>query len=148
LALARAEVHDVFPKLWAERGVQEMRLGELTKRAGEKLVREVLGDGVTQEKLKAIVDRASGNAFYLEEIIRGVAEGREEKLPDTVLAMLQTRLEALPAEARRVLRAASVFGEVFWSGGVRALVGGNDAHLGEWLAELTGWELATRRLAA
>ena len=33
-------------------------------------------------------------------------------LPETVLAMVQARLDALGAEARRVLRAASVFGEV------------------------------------
>ena len=32
--------------------------------------------------------------------------------------MVQARLEALDAEARRVLRAASVFGQVFWRGGV------------------------------
>src|SRR5262249_11142675 len=78
---------------------------------------------------------------------RSFAEGRGEMLPDTVLAMLQTRLEALPAEARRILRAASVFGEVFWAGGVGALAGGG-AGVKEWLAELVGWELTTRRLAS
>jgi eukaryotic-like serine/threonine-protein kinase len=51
-----------------------------------------------------------------------------------VLAMLQVRLSRFSAEARRVLRSASVFGETFWRGGVRALVG-QDAGP----EELDGW---------
>ena len=42
-------------------------------------------------------------------------------LPETVLTMVQARLEALEPEARRVLRAASVFGQTFWRGGVVTL---------------------------
>ena len=38
-ALARPEVKDLFPDLFAERGVQEIRLKELSKKASEKLVR-------------------------------------------------------------------------------------------------------------
>src|SRR5438552_3378656 len=44
LALARPEVHELFPRLWAERGTQELRLEELTKKGSEKLVRAVLGE--------------------------------------------------------------------------------------------------------
>ncbi|MFO0619180.1 MAG: hypothetical protein U0414_41710 [Polyangiaceae bacterium] len=44
-------------------------------------------------------------------------------LPETVLAMLQARLAALAPESRRVLRAASVFGNVFWGSAVEALLG-------------------------
>src|SRR6476646_9316330 len=50
LALARPEVYDVFPRLWAERqNVQEIRLKDLGRRAGERLVRQVLGDSVGTE---------------------------------------------------------------------------------------------------
>ena len=56
-----------------------------------------------------------------------MAEGKGETLPETVLAMVEARLEALAPEARRVLRAASVFGQVFWRGGVAALLGGRRA---------------------
>ena len=55
LALARPEVHEVFPKLWAERGAQEIRLGELTRRSSERLVREVLGDAVPRETVERVV---------------------------------------------------------------------------------------------
>jgi hypothetical protein len=124
IALARPEVHDAFPRLWAERGLAEIRLGELTRRAAESLVRHALGASAGAAAVAAIVDRAAGNAFYLEELIRAVAEGRGDALPESVLAMVEARLLALSAEERRALRAASVFGEVFWGGAVAALLGG------------------------
>ena len=147
VALARPEVHDLFPSLWSSRGVHEITLGELTKKASEKLAREVLGDRASVETVARIVERAAGNAFYLEELIRAVAEGSGNELPDTVVAMVQARLERLEPDARRVLRAASVFGQVFWRGGVRALLGeGEDAaHLDEWIATLVEREVISRR---
>jgi predicted ATPase len=51
-----------------------------------------------------------------------------------VLAMVQARLEKLDPAARRVLRAASTFGETFWRAGVEALVGGDDT--AAWLSVL------------
>src|SRR5262249_3319351 len=44
-------------------------------------------------------------------------------VPETVLAMAQARLEALPDEERRVLRAASVYGERFRPAALAALLG-------------------------
>src|SRR5262249_6271581 len=78
------------------------------------------------------LDLAGGNPFYLEELIRAVAEGKKDGLPDTVLAMVQSRLESFGSEARRVLRAASIFGDVFWPGGIQAILGDDD-DLGDWL---------------
>src|SRR5262249_26059177 len=66
------------------------------------------------------------------ELIRATAENRRE-LPATVIAMMAARLEELEPEARRVLRAASVFGPVFWRGGAAALLGGDAGELREWL---------------
>jgi len=150
LALARPEVHDVFPKLWAGRGMQEIRLGELTPRSSERLVREVLGDRGTDDVVARIVQRAAGNAFFLEELVRGVAEGGGDALPASVVAMVQTRLERLEPDARRVLRAASVFGQVFWRGGVQALLGETDDTQGSevdaWLRELVARETIALRM--
>ncbi len=147
LALARPEVHEVFPKLWAERGAQEIRLGELTRRASERLVREVLGESVPDQTVQRIVELSAGNAFYLEELIRAVSEGREEALPETVLAMVEARLQSLEPEARRILRAASVFGASCWRGGVAALLGSSEGASGldDWLKELVERELITSR---
>jgi hypothetical protein len=148
LALARPEVYEVFPKLWAERqNVQEIRLKELGRKAGERLVRQVLGDSVGPETMERMVKQADGNAFYLEELIRAVAEGKDQALPETVLAMVETRLGRLTGESRRVLRAASVFGEVCWEGGVVVLLGGamGATMVGEWLATLVEQEVLAVR---
>ncbi|WP_437934520.1 protein kinase domain-containing protein [Sorangium sp. So ce341] len=116
LALARPEVDELFPSLWSERNGLRLRLAPLPRRASERLVREVLGDGVGAEQVEELLARAEGNAFVLEEQIRAVAEGRSAGLPETALALVQARLEALDVEERRVLRAASVFGETFCKG--------------------------------
>ncbi|WP_237245038.1 MULTISPECIES: serine/threonine-protein kinase [Sorangium] len=145
LALARPEVTVLFPRLWAERSVHELRLKDLGKKACERLARLALGEGVPQETLDRIVALADGNGFYLEELIRAAAEGRGEALPETVVAMVQSRLDALGPEARLLLRAASVFGEACWASGVEALVG---APARDGLAILAGAELLVRRPAS
>ncbi len=142
VALARPEVHDLFPRLWRDRDVQEIRLPALTRKAAERLIREMLGD-VDAATVQRIVERADGNAFFLEELIRAVADGRHD-LPESVLAMLQQRLDALDPDTRRALRAASTFGELFWRGGVIALTGADEraAHVTDTaLAELARREL-------
>jgi len=187
-ALARPEVKDLFPDLFAERGVQELRLKELSKKASEKLVRQVLGEQLGDDLVARIVQTAGGNAFYLEELIRSFAlsssasptstggqntetsapsaAGRRSMmpvvLPETVLTMVQARLEGLEPEARRVLRAASVFGQTFWRGGVVALLNGaratevppgmrpsagenENTQVTAWLDELAVREIVTRR---
>ncbi|XXU71500.1 hypothetical protein WMF41_33235 [Sorangium sp. So ce1151] len=116
LALARPEVDELFPALWSERGGLRIRFGPLPRRASERLVREEFVEGVGAEQVETLLARAVGNAFVLEEQIRAVAEGRGEGIPETALAMVQARLEALRVEERRVLRAASVFGETLCKG--------------------------------
>lgn len=174
LGVARGEVHESFPHLWEQRSLQEIRLGPLMRRAGERLVKEVLGD-LSPDETNRVLDRAAGNVFYLEELIRAYAEGTGRgssrpsihprtstppppssgsldigeawSLPGTVLAMVEARLERLDPEARRVLRAASVFGEAFWRGGVLALTGGEykASEVDDWLAELARKEIVQRR---
>jgi tetratricopeptide (TPR) repeat protein len=147
VALARPEVHAQFPRLWAERHVNEIRLGPLTRKAAERLVREVLGDQATEEVSGRLVALADGNAFYLEELIRHVA-GAPDRLPDTVLGMVQARLEALDDEARRCLRAGSVFGERFPLAGVAALMGVRGPELDALVDPLVAHELLVRPAAA
>jgi hypothetical protein len=176
LAVARSEVHDAFPGLWSQRSLQEVRLGPLVRRAGERLVRDILGVGVDASEVGRLLDRAAGNVFYLEELIRAYAEGTGRApgrplslppgtvppppasstnlgsdqawaLPTTVLAMVEARLQRLDPMARRVLRAASVFGELFWRGGVLALTGDRykGSEVDDWLLDLTRREIVQRR---
>jgi tetratricopeptide (TPR) repeat protein len=172
LALARPEVHQLFPSLWVQRGVTQLRISELTRKAAKHLVRAVLGDEPPADSIERMVDQAAGNAFYLEEVIRMFAEppapsssgslrgSSRGLLPVSVLGMVQSRLEALSPPARRVLRAASVFGQVFWRSGVEKLLGeggrsrdgsGSGAthegprQLDDWIDALVDGELITRR---
>jgi tetratricopeptide (TPR) repeat protein len=146
VALAQPEVHSLFPDLWAGHPMTELRLGELSRGASEKLVRQVLGAKATDPVVAALVERAAGNAFYLEELVRSVAEGHED-LPPTVLAMVEARLAALAPEARQVLRAASVYGATFWKAGVAALLDASlgERHVGTQLEELVRRELVAAR---
>jgi predicted ATPase len=122
LALGRPEVKELFPGLWEGRSFQEIRLPGLSRKASERLVRDVLRDRATPEVVTRIVAQSEGNALLLEELIRAAMEDGGE-LPDTVLAVLQARFLKLEPGARRVLRAASIFGETFWRGGLLELLG-------------------------
>jgi len=150
LAMARPEVSQRFPNLWEGREAQTLRLAPLSKRASEKLVREALGPDVAETIVTQIIERADGNAFYLEELIRAAADGRCEALPDSVIGMVQARLDAEGAEAKRVLRAASVFGERFSKSGVAALLGGDSeaADVAGWLQHLGARELVARDITS
>ncbi len=142
LALARPEVDALFPRLWSG-AAQVLPLLPLGKKAGERLVHQVLGAQASKETTARIVEQSEGNALLLEELIRSVAEGRGDEAPGTVLAMLQVRIGRLEAGARRVLRAASVFGETSRPSGIRALLAGSQASgdLDALLARLTQDEI-------
>ncbi|NVB79369.1 MAG: AAA family ATPase, partial [Kofleriaceae bacterium] len=148
LALARPEVRETFPRLWEHREVEEITLHALSPTACGELVRAALGAQATPELVEELVRRCDGNAFYLEELVRAVAEGGgAQSLPETVIGMVQARLAALDPQARRVLRAAAVFGEAFWDGGVRALLGSDEGEAfdpGEWLEDLVRREVIAR----
>ena len=144
LAFARPEVGELFPALWSDL-VQEIRLGGLSKKASERLVAEVLGPNVPDETVARVVKQAAGNALHLEELIRALAEGKGEALPETLLAMLHVRLHQLAPESRRLLRAASIFGATFSRGGVVALSGADKDDALALLDALVRDEVVERR---
>jgi tetratricopeptide (TPR) repeat protein len=125
LALARP---DCTAEMGTARGRQALTLAPLGKRICEEIARAALPASTPPDTIARIVERSEGNAFFLEELVRSVSEGRaEEAWPETVVAMVQMRLEAHDAASRRILRAASVFGEDFHLEGVAALLGEPDA---------------------
>ncbi|XXX81953.1 protein kinase [Sorangium sp. So ce134] len=142
LALARPGVRAIFPGLWEPHLRREVCLPPLLPAGGEQLVRGALGARASADLVRAIVERADGNAFYLEEQIRAAARGRTSAPPETVLAMVQADFDALDPEVRRALRAASVFGEAFSEAGVAALAGG--AEVARALDELVRREVVVR----
>lgn len=147
LALARTDVDEIYPRLWLDREPQIVRLGTLGRKACERLVRHVLGAQLPPEAIGRIIEQSSGNALCLEELIRDAAESKHADVPHTILLMLQARLLRLPAEQRRTLRAASLFGEVFWRGGVVAMLGADyrSGALEDSLSALIEQELIERQ---
>ncbi|HRI70582.1 MAG TPA: AAA family ATPase, partial [Polyangium sp.] len=129
MALGRPEMAESFPNLFSEWSPSTIRLGGLSRRACQALISRIVGTNATDDVVASIVERSAGHPLFLEELVRTVAEGAStptNALPETVLAMVQSRMAKLPPEARRVLRAASVFGEDFWRGGVVALLGATE----------------------
>ncbi|KYF55240.1 hypothetical protein BE08_36490 [Sorangium cellulosum] len=53
----------------------EIGLGELTRRACERMVRAGLGDRPDEDHVAEIVRRAAGNPFFVEELVRAAVEG-------------------------------------------------------------------------
>jgi eukaryotic-like serine/threonine-protein kinase len=98
--------------------IDTYELFPLIERDCARLVRETLGDSLSSTAVNRIVKQSGGNPFFLEELIRVSGHA-----PETVLAAVEGRLLALPQDARRVLRAASVFGDRFPRGGLVELVG-------------------------
>jgi len=148
VGLGRPEALERFPDKWIAESALAIRLGPLTPRATERLVRAALGTEVGPDTVQRIVSRAEGNAFYVEELIRAVLEGTASDLPDSVLGMVQARLDALGVETKRVLRAASVLGQIFWRGGVAAILGEAPAAIAGALAQLVTAELISWRETA
>jgi len=146
VAFARPDVAELFPKLWGQRHPTQVRLGPLSRKAALLLVRDVLGTSVRGESVDRVVELAAGNALYLEELIRAAGGGATHELPETVVAMVQVRLEALPQPSRMALRAASVFGTSVRRGAISSLLGGtvSDRELDTIVADLVDREILTR----
>lgn len=150
LAIGRPEVEVRFPGLWAERDLQHMAVPPLTAKACQKLLKHVLGD-IEPDHAVLLVERADGNPFFLEELARAVAAGadlrRGDAVPDTILGVVQARLDALGPDAKRILRTASIFGQTFRGSGVRALIGKDDGGLDAWIDILAKREVIFARAA-
>ncbi len=145
VAFARPEVDETFPGLWENRGAQRIPLAPLPKRAAARLARAVLDDGAADALVDGLVEKAAGNVFFLEELLRAEVEGRGGEVPPTVVAIVQSRLGALDAKERRVLRAASVLGGAFPLEALRALVGEDAIDLDRALDSLVRGEVLTSR---
>jgi hypothetical protein len=146
LATARPTVHQRFPGLWFDRGVEEIRLHALRRSTCNRYVKSLLGADTPRELVRQLVQQSGGNAFFLEELVRAHAEGAGE-MPETLLAMVQARLERFPSRVRRVLRAASVFGVEFQLAGVLAVLdeeAGGEADIAQWLELLEEQEVIAR----
>lgn len=96
---------------WVRRpGVQRLTLEPLPSGAVRRMVAELVEQPPTPDAVDRIVERAQGNAFYVEELVAALAGG-EEDLPDDLAQLLLVRLDRLGEPARRLVRVAAVAGQ-------------------------------------
>jgi predicted ATPase len=93
---------------WAEHSyVTQLALRRLSAEESLSIVRSVLGlERVPDALAQAVLARAEGNPFFLEELARAVAErgevGAESLVPDTIQGVLMARMDRLSDTTRRV----------------------------------------------
>ena len=145
LALGRPEVEELFPGLWGERMVETIRLAPLPRKAGLSLLR-MRNFPLPAEVEHFVLDRWEGNPMFLEEMADAIAAGRPG-VPDVVLAAVEARFDCLLPEVRRVLRAASLYGDKFFSAEALVAVLGeaSQREMGEWLENLVMRDLVQRQ---
>ena len=111
-------------------GAQTIALAPLSDSETTSLVSGLLGQDPSVSGLgQRIVERAAGNPFFAEEIVRelaergvlrgqpgayiSTAEAAEVSVPATLQATIAARIDRLPPEAKRMLGAAAVIGSRF-----------------------------------
>ncbi|GAA4756042.1 helix-turn-helix transcriptional regulator [Nocardioides endophyticus] len=91
------------------RGVHRVALSPLTDDSVRALIAELVPEGLAEKELADIVDRAEGNAFFVEELTSAAA-GPGRWVPADLADVLLVRLDRLDDNARLVVRAASASG--------------------------------------
>jgi serine/threonine protein kinase/tetratricopeptide (TPR) repeat protein len=134
LCMARPSLYERRPQ-WGEgqRFHERIQLEALSQLSSRRLVRELLKNvpEVPTALRDLVVDRADGNPFYIEELIKALIDDRvilkgEEawsvdtsrlstvRVPATLTGVLQARLDTLPSQLQQLLQRASVAGRIFW----------------------------------
>jgi class 3 adenylate cyclase/tetratricopeptide (TPR) repeat protein len=108
-------------------------LDPLTMDQTQELVASLLPKGaVPQDRVAVVAERAGGNPFFAEEMVKLLAEetgGEAGELPHTVQALLAARLDSLEPLERRLVQHASVVGRTFWEGSLAVAAGAEGGEL-------------------
>jgi tetratricopeptide (TPR) repeat protein len=131
LCLARPELLEVHPGWGGGRlRATAIELEPLGPAQSEALVAALVADGGAELEAAArhaLLEKTEGNPLFVEETIRMLAErpwdGRIERIPDSVQALIAARIDRLPRDERALLRRAAVIGRVFWRGALAHLSG-------------------------
>jgi class 3 adenylate cyclase/tetratricopeptide (TPR) repeat protein len=161
LMLGRPELLERRPAWTVEKpGATTLFLAPLVGAQSRALLFGILGrKPAPAALLELLLNRASGNALFMEEMLRALLERGvltehpdrwaltvpmdQITIPDSVHAVIAARVDALPASERRVLQTAAVVGKDFWLGAVRFITGGN--HVDEALQALVGKDVLVQK---
>jgi class 3 adenylate cyclase/tetratricopeptide (TPR) repeat protein len=102
-----------------------LRLEPLPADDARKLVEAASGGTLGDEELAELTARGAGNPLFLQELAVAAGDEETEELPETVEALLATRIDGLAPGDRALLRWASVLGPSFHSTEIRAVLAGD-----------------------
>ena len=140
LYTARPEFLNLHP-MWGRgpRDATTISLEPLSAESTGDLLAELLNAPAPDRVLELVVARAEGNPFYVEEIVRmlidrGVLSRTDDgwsvpevvisvDVPDSVQAVLASRIDLLEPGDKATLQAAGVIGRTFWATPLQVLVG-------------------------
>src|SRR5688572_9519733 len=120
-----------------------MGLAPRGHREGQPLVQWTLHAATISDSLgDAILARAAGNPFFLEELARNAREATrgDRGVPATVQQVIQARMDRLPAAGRTLLQTAAVLGPAFPAALLASVAGADPAEVDARLSELAGLE--------
>jgi adenylate cyclase len=148
------------PPIDAEHGC-ELVLPPLAAGAARELIDDLLGSDPSLARLpERIRERAAGNPFFIEEVVRSLVESRilegargqyrlacpaaEVAIPVTIHAVLAARIDRLGEQAKAVLHAAAVIGRTFARSVLARVTGLPEGALDACLGTLGGATLIRR----
>jgi predicted ATPase len=146
IGAGRLEVEDRFPGLFRTRSPEYLRLRPLSRKQGEALIRHHL-PAAEKSFFNFVLDRWNGNPKFLEEMCLSAANNTIE-VPEVVQATVEGRFDGLDPDARRLLRAASIFGDKPVSSAAMIALLGEPARKGisEWFEILVMRNLFEREI--
>lgn len=120
------------------------------------LAARLLADaGLPAASADRINERADGNPFFIEELVREAALRRADhghaepdELPATIHGVVSARIDLLRGRERRVLQAASVIGRIFWPSAVGYVTGLDPESLQASLERLEALQLVRVNLSS
>jgi class 3 adenylate cyclase/tetratricopeptide (TPR) repeat protein len=139
---------------WANKDFYtRVQVDPLPPDGANELIESLVGNHADMAPLqKLLIKRTEGNPFFIEEIVRSLAEtgilvGSKGayrpgmaidsiRIPGTVRAVLADRIDRLPPLQKQLLQMAAVIGVIVPLGLIRAVSGAPDHQLSECLAEL------------
>ena len=139
------------------RNANTIDLGPLSEAETARLLAALLETTALPAELQQpILERAEGNPLYAEEFVRflkdkdlivddglgwTLRDGAEVPFPDSIQALIASRLDTLSTDTKSMLSDAAVIGKVFWAGAVAQMGERGLADVTETLRELSRKEL-------
>ncbi|MCW2840639.1 MAG: LuxR family transcriptional regulator [Aeromicrobium sp.] len=128
-------------------GVRRIELEPLDDADVVDLVRVRSPGDLAADDLQAVVQRAAGNAFFVEELLDAGLDDQRTSLPETLSDLLLVRLERLDENARHLVRAASVTDGREGFAALAAAAGLTDVELDEALGSAVDHKVLRRNSA-